>query len=69
MEIGIKTQRDTKEVPDGHLKLPVVMKDMLKFIINKHTTIRRDIGIVGYSILGKIIQCIHNEAYSKTVYY
>lgn len=55
LEIGIKKQGDTKEFSDGLLKLPLVMKDMLKFITDKHSAVRHDIAIVGYSIQGKII--------------
>lgn len=52
LEIGGK-KNDTKDLIDGQLKLPIVMKDMLKFIADKHPAVKEKVKIVGYNIQGK----------------
>ncbi|KAL7310821.1 hypothetical protein PS15m_010265 [Mucor circinelloides] len=49
LEIGSK-KNGIKDLIDGQLKLPIVMKDMLKFIADKHPTIKEKVNIVGYNI-------------------
>lgn len=50
LEIGFKENDSTKDICDVYLKLPMAMKDMIQFILEKHTGIRHDIGIDGCSI-------------------
>lgn len=56
LEIGSRKNDDTKDLKDGYLKLPIVMKDMLKIIVDKYPAIKEKVNIVGYSIQGK---CSH----------
>lgn len=42
---------DTKNLSDGYYKLTIVIKGMLKSIVNKHTGLRNDVNIIiGYNI-------------------
>ncbi|CAO3674989.1 unnamed protein product [Rhizopus stolonifer] len=50
LEIGSRKNDDTKDLKDGYLKLPIVMKDMLKIIVDKYPAIKEKVNIVGYSI-------------------
>lgn len=49
LEIGGKND-NTKDFKDGYIKLPHVMKDQLKAIIDDHPSIMPDVAIVGYNI-------------------
>ncbi|KAI9004825.1 hypothetical protein CLU79DRAFT_713434, partial [Phycomyces nitens] len=53
LEIGGGKTNDTKDLKDGYLKLPTVMKDMLNDIVDKYPTIKEKVNIVGYNIQGK----------------
>ncbi|KAI9007868.1 hypothetical protein CLU79DRAFT_777690 [Phycomyces nitens] len=50
LEIGGGKTNDTKDLKDGYLKLPTVMKDMLNDIVDKYPTIKEKVNIVGYNI-------------------
>lgn len=56
LEIGSRKNDDTKDLRDGYFKLPIVMKDMLKNIIDKYPSLVNDISFVGYNIQGKYVK-------------
>ncbi|KAI8073592.1 hypothetical protein BDF21DRAFT_400956 [Thamnidium elegans] len=47
--VGRRTD-DSKDLSDGYFELPIVMKDMLKDIIDRYTSLRNDVNIIGYNI-------------------
>lgn len=51
MKIGVNDDH-TKEMEDGLLKLPTVMKDKVVLIVEKYPELKRDINIIGYQIQG-----------------
>ncbi|KAL9552991.1 hypothetical protein MBANPS3_003515 [Mucor bainieri] len=54
LEIGLKND-STKNFPDGYMKLPMVMRDMLCHIVSKHPTLKSQVSITGYNIQGDSI--------------
>lgn len=65
LEIGSKKNDGTKDLSDGYYKLPIVMKDMLKGIVDKDSSIRNGVNIIGYNIQGKDIY--HTKIYLHTL--
>ncbi|KAG2228710.1 hypothetical protein INT48_006679 [Thamnidium elegans] len=61
--VGRRTD-DSKDLSDGYFKLPIVMKDMLKDIIDRYTSLRNDVNIIGYNIQSEYIsQVIFTKIY------
>lgn len=48
-------ENHTKELIDGSLKLPLVMKDMLKLIADIYPSTIHDVDIAAYSVHGKMV--------------
>ncbi|KAG1076935.1 hypothetical protein G6F42_025183 [Rhizopus arrhizus] len=67
LEIGNQKNDGTKDLKDGYLKLPIVMKDMMKTIIDKHPAMKKKVNIVGYNIQGKLYP--YNQVYALILTY
>ncbi|GAA5794829.1 hypothetical protein HPULCUR_000176 [Helicostylum pulchrum] len=67
LENGNKRIDDNKDLADGYYKLPIVMKNMLKCIIDKYASLKSDVNIIGYNIQGEYIsQVIFAKVYLPT---
>ncbi|KAI9345952.1 hypothetical protein BD770DRAFT_413887 [Pilaira anomala] len=52
---------DTKNLSDGYLKLPIVMKDMLKNIVENYPEIRNEVNIIGYNVQGNLLTYLNMD--------
>ena len=55
MEIGREADQ-TKEWKDGKVKMPVVIQDELREIVQEATGLLHKVDIIGYAVHGKQIQ-------------
>jgi len=67
VESGNQKNDGAKDLKDGYLKLPIVMKDMMKTIIDKHPAMKKKVNIVGYNIQGKLYP--YNQVYALILTY
>ncbi|KAG2222833.1 hypothetical protein INT45_000448 [Circinella minor] len=57
LEIG-KTNIQTKELMDGSIKMPVVMRDMLMELVEETTPLVNKLHILGYVIMGNKVSLL-----------
>ena len=55
MEVGSEADQ-TKEWKDGKVKMPVVMQDELREIVQEAPALLHKVDIIGYAVHGKQIQ-------------
>ncbi|CEP14372.1 hypothetical protein [Parasitella parasitica] len=61
LEIGSQKNDGTKDLKDGYFKLPIVIKDMMKTLIDKHPAMKKKVNIVGYNVQGNQISYMNMD--------
>ncbi|KAI9263507.1 hypothetical protein EDC94DRAFT_606962 [Helicostylum pulchrum] len=62
LENGNKRIDNNKDLADGYYKLPIVMKNMLKCIIDKYASLKSDVNIIGYNIQDNKLSYMNMDA-------